>query len=336
MLHHVGPRTHHRHRAHQHVDKLRQLVDVRLPHYVAPLRLPRVVLRRLQPVGVGVHLHRAELQTVELLAQQSVPLLLEKQRSRHRYLRDDGHYGAYPPEAGYEKQPAHHYVKRALQYPVAHLAQRLLAYRQHGHVVHHLHHHVPVHVVAHVGHREEPHEVPLAVVDNLHNLLRPARRQVAVDLVNPVVLQPCRHVAHHAQACDGVGQVTRVLVVEIPQHAVARAQFPHHYLIEVGKVVPRTHKHHALGVPAVRPQALQCLPGSVSAIEHHHHTDSEFLEKPFGVKFHVAIHIYEHGEQEEVHHPRLQYPPQYLVHPHKLVLREGLERRYDDEIEHVD
>ena len=92
ILHQQRSRTYDAHLSEQHVDELWQLVDVRLAHYVTPLRLSRVVLRSLQRVGVLVHLHAAELQTVELVAVESGALLSEEDRTRHGYLRDCRHY----------------------------------------------------------------------------------------------------------------------------------------------------------------------------------------------------------------------------------------------------
>ena len=91
LLHHVRTRTHDTHLSEEHIDELWHLVKIGLAHDVAPLCLTWVVERSLYGVGILVHLHASELQTVEVLAVKTRTLLSEEYRSRHCYLRHDAH-----------------------------------------------------------------------------------------------------------------------------------------------------------------------------------------------------------------------------------------------------
>ena len=82
MRQHVRSGPHDTHPALQHIKELRQLVDIRLTHKIAEGILPRIILRRLHPVRILVHVHRAELIALKLLAIQSRPYLLEQDRPR--------------------------------------------------------------------------------------------------------------------------------------------------------------------------------------------------------------------------------------------------------------
>jgi len=106
------------HVAEQHVDELRQLVDIGLAHDVAPLGLAGVVLCGLQGVGLVVDLHAAELDAGELLAVEAVALLAEEYRSGHREFGDDGDHYQYGDEQGAEEEQREHYVECALDHTV--------------------------------------------------------------------------------------------------------------------------------------------------------------------------------------------------------------------------
>lgn len=95
MFHHVRARTHYAHVAYQHVDELRQLVDVRLAHDVPPLGLSWVVTGCLQGVCLGIHFHAAELQAVKIFAVQPGSFLPEEYRTGHGQLGDDAYHNKY-------------------------------------------------------------------------------------------------------------------------------------------------------------------------------------------------------------------------------------------------
>ena len=82
VMQHVRTRTHDAHVALQHVDKLRELIDVRLSHEVAEGKLSWVVLGSLRLVGILVHMHGTELQAVESITVQTRSCLLEEDRTR--------------------------------------------------------------------------------------------------------------------------------------------------------------------------------------------------------------------------------------------------------------
>ena len=104
MLQHVRARAHYAHVAQQYVDELGQLVYVGLAHDVSPAGLAGVVLGGLQGVGLGVHLHGAELDAVEFLVVQSVPFLAEEHRSRHGDLSHDGYDDQDGDEQGAQEE----------------------------------------------------------------------------------------------------------------------------------------------------------------------------------------------------------------------------------------
>ena len=82
MRQHVRSRPHDTHIALQHIPELRQFVDVRLTHKVAEGVFPRVVLRGLHLVSILVHVHRTELQAVEILTIHTSAQLFEEDRPR--------------------------------------------------------------------------------------------------------------------------------------------------------------------------------------------------------------------------------------------------------------
>ncbi|MCO5804743.1 hypothetical protein CS033_04966 [Phocaeicola vulgatus] len=89
MEKHVRTRPHDTHIPQQHIDKLGQLIYIRLTHYIAPARLAGIMLRGLYPVGICIYFHTAELVTIKLPAVQPVPFLAEEQRAGHG---QSGHY----------------------------------------------------------------------------------------------------------------------------------------------------------------------------------------------------------------------------------------------------
>ena len=157
MRQHVRSRTDNRHIPPQHVPELRQLVDVRLSHEVAEGIFPRVVLRRLQPVRVLVHVHRAELIAVEVPSVQSRAQLFEEDRPRTLYLYNKVDDGEQQRREAQERHRQHD-VERPLQRLVHRVLQRVLIRRIDFHVVQEL----PLQVQAYRLHRYrhvvEPHD----------------------------------------------------------------------------------------------------------------------------------------------------------------------------------
>lgn len=78
VVQHVWSWTHDTHVASQHIEELRKLVDVGLPHEVAKGKLAWVVLRSLCQVGILVDVHRAEFNALEGLAVDARSVLTEE------------------------------------------------------------------------------------------------------------------------------------------------------------------------------------------------------------------------------------------------------------------
>lgn len=78
VVQHVWSWTHDTHVASQHIEELRKLVDVGLPHEVSKGKLAWVVLRSLCQVGILVHVHRAEFNALEGLAVDARSVLTEE------------------------------------------------------------------------------------------------------------------------------------------------------------------------------------------------------------------------------------------------------------------
>lgn len=82
VIQHVRSRTHDTHVALQYINKLRELINIRLSHEVAERKLSWVILRRLSLVRILVHMHRTELQTHEGITIQTRSSLTEEDRAR--------------------------------------------------------------------------------------------------------------------------------------------------------------------------------------------------------------------------------------------------------------
>ena len=82
VIQHVRSRTHDTHVALQYINKLRELINIRLSHEVAERKLSWVILRRLSLVRILVHMHRTELQTHECITIQTRSSLTEEDRTR--------------------------------------------------------------------------------------------------------------------------------------------------------------------------------------------------------------------------------------------------------------
>ena len=67
VFQHVRPRSYDAHFAFQHIDELRELIDIRATHQAAYSRHARVVLGSLLAIGIVVHLHAPELIASERL-----------------------------------------------------------------------------------------------------------------------------------------------------------------------------------------------------------------------------------------------------------------------------
>ena len=89
VVQHVRTWTDDAHVTSEHIEELRELVDVGLAHEVAEGELPWVVLGGLRRVGILVDVHGAELIAIERLAVQTRASLLEEQRSWALQLDDE-------------------------------------------------------------------------------------------------------------------------------------------------------------------------------------------------------------------------------------------------------
>ena len=135
MVEHVRARAHNAHVAAQHVEELRQLVDVGLAHEVAKGKLARVVLGALNAVGVFVDVHRAELVAIELLAVHARAGLPEEHRAGTLQLYAQG-YERHERSQAQQHGQRHCNVERTLYEPVGWHHERVVAVGEHRHPAH--------------------------------------------------------------------------------------------------------------------------------------------------------------------------------------------------------
>ncbi len=302
VAYHVRTGADDAHVAQEDVDELRQLVDAGVAHDVAPLGLARVVLGGLELIGLVVYLHAAELQAVELFAQEAVALLLEEHGAGHGDLGDEGYDEVDPPEAGDEEDARHDDVERALQVPVVAFAQGLAAQAQHGHIGYHFDFHAAVYVVAYVGHAVEADEVAFAVVDELYNFGAARRGEVAEQHLRALVLvHPLQGFVYVAQARGGAGQVVADVVVKVADELVAGADVVDHALVQVGQVVAGADEDDAAAVAAdgaqVGEQQMADVPADGEAEEQQHREAEHAQETEVG----EAVDPEVGGEYEHLH-----------------------------------
>ena len=74
-------RSNNAHVTFQHIEELRELIKVRLSHKLTERELPRIMLCCLHLVGIGIHMHRAELIAHKRFTIKSCSQLLEEHRS---------------------------------------------------------------------------------------------------------------------------------------------------------------------------------------------------------------------------------------------------------------
>ena len=86
---HVRTGSYEAHIAKEHINQLRQLIDIVLAHPIAKRIFARVVLGSLFCVCLGVYVHTAEFVTKELLAVPAATLLTEKYRAGRLDFDDD-------------------------------------------------------------------------------------------------------------------------------------------------------------------------------------------------------------------------------------------------------
>ena len=133
MEQHVRARPYEAHVAFEHVDELRQLVDVGFTHQVAEFEFARVVLGGLYAVAVFVDVHASELQAIELFSVQSVPLLFKENRPRTLYFDDDTCNEVHNRKYGEQKQSGCQNIEKSFDPAVHRVLQRLVSYaQQHG------------------------------------------------------------------------------------------------------------------------------------------------------------------------------------------------------------
>ena len=261
VFQHVRPRAHDAHVAFQHVDELRQLVDVGLPHDVSPFRLSGVVFRGLQGVRLLVHPHAAELVAVELLVVQSVTLLPEEDGSRHRDFRDDGHNHEDEGEEGAEEGEREDDVERPFQQLVAQTAQGVAPQAQEGHVAHHVEVYPVVQVVVEVRHAEEAYHIVLAEVNQFPDDVAVSRRQAAEQVVRVVVaLQVSDDFFRPSQILAVGGEHGIGLEIEVSSHPIARVVLVGQLVVEVLHVLRASHQYDVTYVSALSPVYLEDIP----------------------------------------------------------------------------
>ena len=254
VLKHVRPRADDGHFALEHVDELRQLVDARLAQEVAEPGFAGVVLGRLEPVGVGIDPHRAELDALEYLAVFAVALLPEEDGTLRGQLGADGHEEADERKERREEKRRYDDVERPFDEPVGCLAQRLFADVEDRHVAQQFEVHRALHVVAQVGHVEEPDEMVFAEVHDREYLFQiTVGREAAVYFVHVVFAEPFQHVVHLAQKRSVSRQFLLGVVGEESENPVSRVVVVDHFVIDFEGVVLAAHDGYRTGVVPVLP-----------------------------------------------------------------------------------
>ena len=155
MLQHVRTGTHYRHIPSQYVDKLRQLIDTAFTKKITEFRLARVVLRSLQRIALGVHLHTAEFIAVKLLSAQTVTFLLKENRTRRGGFGDNPYDEIDKRKQRTQEQQGANHIEHTLDETVQRLAQGLLADIQDRHLANEPHTHRAAKIVTHIGNTVE-------------------------------------------------------------------------------------------------------------------------------------------------------------------------------------
>ena len=88
--HHVRTGADNAHVALQHIEELRELIDIRLAHELAKRELAWVVLGGLQGVGLVVDMHRTELIAFERMSVETRTVLDKEQGTGTLHLDDQG------------------------------------------------------------------------------------------------------------------------------------------------------------------------------------------------------------------------------------------------------
>ena len=116
MQEHMRARTYDTHITFQHIEELRELVDVGLAHKIAERKLARIILCGLNLIGISVDVHRSEFVAHEWLAIKSSASLHEEDTSRALLLDDNSHNRQERKQA-YQRYQAHYYIKYTLDKP---------------------------------------------------------------------------------------------------------------------------------------------------------------------------------------------------------------------------
>ena len=233
MLQHVRTGTYDAHVAQQHIDELRHLVQVGLPHDVAPLGLAGVVLGSLQGVGLGIHLHAPELDDVEFLVVQPVPLLAEEEGTRHGQLGQDGDHQQDEGKEGAEEEKGEHDVEGTFHHLVGRFAQRVTAQTEVGDIAQHVQVHPVLQVVMQVGHTVEVYQVVFAIVDDGDNVVPVDRRKSAEQVLYlRMVLQIGGYLLGFAQVRTFFRKTGIGLEIEVAVYPVTRKGVVHHLVVQ--------------------------------------------------------------------------------------------------------
>ena len=171
MLDHVRTWAYDTHIAQKDVDELWQFVDIGLAHDVTPLGFAWVILCSLYLIGIGIYTHGTELETGKLISVDSITLLSEEYRPRHRDLGDESDDGCYPPEACDKEREGYKDIEQTLCDAVEWIEQRLTTQGEDRNIIHIFNLHSSMNIVANVRNRIESDEVILAVVHYLQYFL---------------------------------------------------------------------------------------------------------------------------------------------------------------------
>ena len=137
MRQHVRTWTHKTHITLQHIQELRQLINIRLTHKVSEWIFSGIILRGLQAVGILIHMHRAELHHHKCLAVDTSTSLLKEQRTRTLYLDNQPDKWEHECRWNQEYQRANN-IKSPLHSSVPGILQWILVGCKHLHIIQHL------------------------------------------------------------------------------------------------------------------------------------------------------------------------------------------------------
>lgn len=124
MAKHMRAGTDNAHVSFQHIEELRQLINIGTSHEITKLEFSWVVLGSLNSVRILVDMHGAELNDLKRLPVYACPLLTEENWTRALYLNDYTDNQDYWQQANaYDKR--HHNIEHTLYETIAYLQKGL-------------------------------------------------------------------------------------------------------------------------------------------------------------------------------------------------------------------